>query len=54
MEIRWLGNSTFEVKSSVGVVIVDHQGEIPPASELEDENTVFVYSKGERQSQPES
>jgi L-ascorbate metabolism protein UlaG (beta-lactamase superfamily) len=54
MEIRWLGNSTFEVKSSVGVVVVDHQGEIPPASELEDENTVFVYSKGERQSQPES
>ena len=54
MEIRWLGNSTFEVKSSVGVVIVDHQGDIPPASKLEDENTVFVYSKGERRSHPES
>ena len=54
MEIRWLGNSTFEVKSSVGVVVVDHQGGIPPASELKDENTVFVYSKGERRSHPES
>ena len=29
MEIRWLGNSTFEVKSSVGAVIVDHQGALP-------------------------
>jgi len=54
MEIRWLGNSTFEVKSSVGVVVVDHQGDIPSASELEDENTVFVYSKGERSSHPSS
>jgi L-ascorbate metabolism protein UlaG (beta-lactamase superfamily) len=54
MEIRWLGNSTFEVKSSVGVVVVDHQGDIPPTSELEDENTVFVYSQGERSSHPAS
>jgi L-ascorbate metabolism protein UlaG (beta-lactamase superfamily) len=54
MEIRWLGNSTFEVKSSVGVVVVDHQGDIPSASELEDENTVFVHSKGERRDHPES
>ncbi|MBT3996161.1 MAG: hypothetical protein HOJ22_09595 [Chloroflexi bacterium] len=54
MEIRWLGNSTFEVKSSVGAVIVDHQGDIPSSSELEDENTVFVYSKGERSSHPAS
>jgi len=54
MEIRWLGNSTFEVKSSVGVVVVDHQGDIPAASELEDENTVFVYSQGERSSHPAS
>lgn len=54
MEIRWLGNSTFEVRSSVGVVVVDHQGDIPNASELEDENTVFVYSKGERSSHPAS
>jgi L-ascorbate metabolism protein UlaG (beta-lactamase superfamily) len=54
MEIRWLGNSTFEVKSSVGVVVVDHQGDIPPASQLEDENTVFVYSQGERASHPAS
>ena len=54
MEIRWLGNSTFEVKSSVGVVVVDHEGDIPPTSELEDENTVFVYSQGERSSHPAS
>jgi L-ascorbate metabolism protein UlaG (beta-lactamase superfamily) len=47
MEIRWLGSSTFEVRSSVGVVVVDHQGKLPKASELEDENTVFVYSKGD-------
>jgi L-ascorbate metabolism protein UlaG (beta-lactamase superfamily) len=54
MEIRWLGNSTFEVKSSVGVVVVDHKGDIPPNSELADENTVFVYSQGERESHPAS
>ena len=54
MEIRWLGNSTFEVKSSVGVVVVDHKGDIPPTSELVDENTVFVYSQGERESHPAS
>ncbi|NQW21357.1 MAG: MBL fold metallo-hydrolase [Chloroflexi bacterium] len=54
MEIRWLGNSTFEVKSLVGVVVVDHQGDIPPTSELKDENTVFVYSQGERSSHPVS
>lgn len=52
MEIRWLGNSTFEVKSSVGMVVVDHQGELPGAADLEDENTVFVYSQGERASHP--
>jgi L-ascorbate metabolism protein UlaG (beta-lactamase superfamily) len=54
MEIRWLGNSTFEVRSSVGVVIVDHQGKLPKVSELEDENTVFVFSSGERASHPVS
>ncbi len=47
MEIRWLGNSTFEVRSSVGVVVVDHQGKLPRASQLEDENTVFVYTRGD-------
>ena len=47
MEIRWLGNSTFEVHSSVGVVVVDHQGRLPKPSELEDDNTVFVYSRDE-------
>jgi L-ascorbate metabolism protein UlaG (beta-lactamase superfamily) len=52
MEIRWLGNSTFEVKSSVGAVIVDHQGALPKQSELDDENTVFIYSKGERRDHP--
>jgi L-ascorbate metabolism protein UlaG (beta-lactamase superfamily) len=54
MEIRWLGNSTFEVRSSVGVVVVDHQGKLPKAPQLEDDNTVFVYSKGERSSHPDS
>jgi len=47
MEIRWIGNSTFEVKSSTGVVVVDHQGELPPQSELDDENTIFVFSNGD-------
>lgn len=46
MDIRWLGNSTFEVKSSAGIVVVDHQGELPAASELEDENTIFIFSQG--------
>ena len=54
MEIRWLGNSTFEVKSSVGVVIVDHQGALPKAKDLDDKNTVFVYSQGERSNHPDS
>lgn len=45
MEIRWLGNSTFEVRSSVGVVIIDHPRPLPKASKLEDENTVFVISE---------
>ena len=44
MEIRWLGKSTFEVRSSVGVVVVDHQGKLPSPSKLKDANTVFVYS----------
>jgi L-ascorbate metabolism protein UlaG (beta-lactamase superfamily) len=52
MEIHWLGNSTFEVKSSVGAVIVDHQGALPKQSALDDDNTVFVYSKGERGDHP--
>jgi L-ascorbate metabolism protein UlaG (beta-lactamase superfamily) len=47
MEIRWLGNSTFEVHSSVGVVVVDHQGPLPKSSLHEDDNTVFVYSQGD-------
>ena len=50
MEIRWLGNSTFEVRSSVGVVVVDRQGEIPEGSKLPDENTVFAYSQGDHNS----
>ena len=54
MEIRWLGNSTFEVKSSVGAIVVDHQGALPKQSELGDENTVFVYSNGERTDHPAS
>ena len=54
MEIRWLGNSTFEVKSSVGAVVVDHQGSLPKQSDLEDENTVFIFSKGERNDHPVS
>ena len=44
MEIRWLGKSTFEVRSSVGVVVVDHQGKLPSPTKLKDANTVFVYS----------
>jgi L-ascorbate metabolism protein UlaG (beta-lactamase superfamily) len=54
MEIRWLGNSTFEVRSSVGVVVVDHQGKLPKASQLEDENTVFVYTRGDSASHDSS
>ncbi len=54
MEIRWLGNSTFEVQSSVGVVVVDHQGKLPGPSDLEDENTIFIFSQGERSSHPVS
>ena len=52
MEIRWLGNSTFEVKSSAGAVVVDHQGALPKQSDLEDQNTVFVFSKGARANHP--
>ncbi|HIF71308.1 MAG TPA: hypothetical protein EYQ61_01895 [Dehalococcoidia bacterium] len=52
MEIRWLGNSTFEIRSSVGIVVVDHQGKLPKQTDLDDDNTVFVYSKGERSSYP--
>ncbi|MDA1279693.1 MAG: MBL fold metallo-hydrolase [Chloroflexi bacterium] len=52
MEIRWTGNSTFEVRSTTGIVIVDHEGELPAQSELEDENTVFVYSKGDHTVHP--
>ena len=44
MEIRWLGNFTFEVRSSVGVVIVDYEGKLPNPAKVKDANTVFVYS----------
>ena len=44
MEIRWLGNFTFEVRSSVGVVIVDYEGKLPNPTKVKDANTVFVYS----------
>ena len=52
MEIRWLGNSTFEIRSSAGIVVVDHQGALPKTSELEDENTIFVFSQGDHVSHP--
>lgn len=52
MEIRWLGNSTFEIRSSAGIVVVDHQGALPKVSQLEDENTVFVFSEGDHSSHP--
>ena len=52
MEIRWTGKSTFEVKSSTGIVVVDHEGELPQQSDLEDENTVFVYSQGDHSAHP--
>ncbi len=54
MEIRWLGNSTFEIRSSVGIVVVDHQGALPKISELEDENTIFVFSQGDHSRHPAS
>ena len=54
MEIRWLGKSTFEIRSSVGVVLVDHQGEIPNVAKLPDENTVFVYSHNDHVTQAKS
>ena len=44
MEIRWLGNFTFEVRSSVGVVIVDYEGKLPSPAKVKAANTVFVYS----------
>ena len=44
MEIRWLGNFTFEVRSSVGVVVVDYEGKLPSPTKMKDANTVFVYS----------
>ena len=44
MEIRWLGNFTFEVRSSVGVVIVDYEGKLPNPTKVKDANTVFLYS----------
>jgi len=44
MEIRWLGNFTFEVRSSVGVIIVDYEGKLPSPTKVKDANTVFVYS----------
>jgi L-ascorbate metabolism protein UlaG (beta-lactamase superfamily) len=52
MEIRWLGNSTFEIRSSAGIVVVDHQGALPKASEIEDENTIFAFSQGDHVSHP--
>ncbi len=52
MEIHWLGSSTFEVRSSAGIVVVDHQGRLPKVSELEDENTIFVFSQGDHSSHP--
>lgn len=52
MEIRWLGSSTFEIKSSVGVVVIDHEGALPSDSELEDENTIFVFSQKDRSEIP--
>lgn len=52
MEIHWLGSSTFEVRSSAGIVVVDHQGRLPKVSELEDENTIFAFSQGDRSSHP--
>jgi len=52
MEIRWLGSSTFELKSSVGVVVIDHEGALPSDSELEDENTIFVFSHKDRSEIP--
>ena len=50
MEIRWLGNSTFEIRSSTGIVVVDHQGALPKVADLEDENTIFVFSQGDHSS----
>ncbi len=52
MEIRWLGNSTFEIRSSAGIVVVDHQGALPKTSEIEDENTIFAFSQGDHVSHP--
>lgn len=52
MEIRWLGNSTFEIRSSAGIVVVDHQGALPKASQLEDENTIFAFSQGDHSNHP--
>ncbi len=40
MEIRWLGNSTFEVKSSAGAVVVDHQGALPTSVESSQEHMI--------------
>lgn len=54
MDIRWLGNSTFEVKSSAGVVVVDHQGDFPAPADLEDENTIFIFSQGDHTAHPPS
>ena len=52
MEIRWLGNSTFEIRSSAGIVVVDHQGALPKTAELEDENTIFAFSQGDDSNHP--
>ena len=52
MEIRWLGNSTFEIRSSAGIVVVDHQGALPKVSDLEDQNTIFAFSRGDDSSHP--
>ena len=50
MEIRWLGNSTFEIRSSAGIVVIDQQGALPKISELKDENTIFAFSQGDHSS----
>ena len=52
MEIRWLGNSTFEIRSSAGMVVVDHQGALPKPADVEDDNTIFVFSQGDHASHP--
>ena len=47
MEIRWLGQSAFEIKTSTGTILCDPAGAIVSSGPGHDPNTVLVLSRKE-------